>query len=90
MIMRLLLDIHRVKCFFTFSWMIVRCAFLINDLNNESSLNCDNLIHQVLVIFSDGLDEGVMKLEQQSELLRQSGKNNVNVITVCISSAQIT
>lgn len=28
---------------------------------------------KVLVIFSDGLDEGVMTLEQQSELLRQSG-----------------
>uniref|UniRef100_UPI003AAAA8F2 collagen alpha-6(VI) chain-like n=1 Tax=Centroberyx gerrardi TaxID=166262 RepID=UPI003AAAA8F2 len=28
---------------------------------------------KVLVIFSDGLDEDVMKLEQESELLRQSG-----------------
>lgn len=28
---------------------------------------------QVLVIFSDGLDEDVMKLEQESELLRKSG-----------------
>lgn len=34
-----------------------------------------NLIHQVLVIFSDGLDEDVMTLEKQVELLRQSGKN---------------
>lgn len=32
------------------------------------------LVHQVLVIFSDGLDEDVMKLEEESELLRQSGK----------------
>lgn len=31
------------------------------------------LVRQVLVIFSDGLDEDVMKLEQESELLRESG-----------------
>nr|XP_046254472.1 collagen alpha-6(VI) chain isoform X2 [Scatophagus argus] len=30
---------------------------------------------KVLVVFSDGLDEDVMKLEQESELLRQSGVN---------------
>lgn len=35
------------------------------------------MIFQVLVIFSDGLDEDVMKLEQESELLRKSGKKCV-------------
>ncbi|XP_071387197.1 collagen alpha-6(VI) chain-like [Centroberyx affinis] len=32
-----------------------------------------NAVVKVLVIFSDGLDEDMMKLEQESELLRQSG-----------------
>lgn len=35
-----------------------------------------NLFHQVLVIFSDGFDEDVVMLENESELLRQSGKNS--------------
>lgn len=34
------------------------------------------IIRQVLVIFSDGLDEDVMTLERESELLRQSGKTD--------------
>lgn len=37
------------------------------------------LIHQVLVIFSDGLDEDVMTLEQESELLRQSGEKTQTI-----------
>ena len=36
--------------------------------------NMSVVAHQVLVIFSDGLDEDVMSLEQQSEELRQAGK----------------
>uniref|UniRef100_A0A665U1Y2 VWFA domain-containing protein n=1 Tax=Echeneis naucrates TaxID=173247 RepID=A0A665U1Y2_ECHNA len=41
---------------------------------------------KVLVIFSDGLDEDVMKLEQESELLRQSGKNAL--LTVALEKAR--
>lgn len=36
-------------------------------------------IRQVLLIFSDGLDEDVMKLEEESERLRLSGK----CVSVC-------
>lgn len=39
----------------------------------------------MLVIFSDGLDEDVMKLEQESELLRQSGKTSVCNFPVLIA-----
>ena len=39
-----------------------------------NSLTFD-LVPQVLVIFSDGLNEDVMRLEHQSELLKQSGKH---------------
>lgn len=37
------------------------------------------LVRQVLVIFSDGLDEDVMTLEQESELLRQSGEKTQTI-----------
>lgn len=37
--------------------------------------NVNILICQVLVMFSDGLDEDVIRVKQESELLRQSGKN---------------
>nr|XP_040020900.1 collagen alpha-6(VI) chain-like isoform X1 [Gasterosteus aculeatus aculeatus] len=41
---------------------------------------------KVLVIFSDGLDEDVMKLEQESELLRQSGVSAL--LTVALDGAR--
>ncbi|XP_054477460.1 collagen alpha-6(VI) chain isoform X2 [Anoplopoma fimbria] len=41
---------------------------------------------KVLVIFSDGLDENVMKLEQESELLRQSGVHAL--LTVALDGAR--
>ncbi|XP_029361069.1 collagen alpha-6(VI) chain-like isoform X1 [Echeneis naucrates] len=41
---------------------------------------------KVLVIFSDGLDEDVMKLEQESELLRQSGVSAL--LTVALEKAR--
>ncbi|XP_070768321.1 collagen alpha-6(VI) chain-like [Enoplosus armatus] len=41
---------------------------------------------KVLVIFSDGLDEDVMKLEQESELLRQSGVSAL--LTVALEGAR--
>ncbi|XP_071402741.1 collagen alpha-6(VI) chain-like [Centroberyx affinis] len=41
---------------------------------------------KVLVIFSDGLDEDVMKLEQESELLRQSGVHAL--LTVALEGVQ--
>ena len=34
---------------------------------------------QVLVVFTDGLDEDVMKLEHQSELLRLSGEARMHM-----------
>ncbi|KAG8010914.1 Collagen alpha-6(VI) chain [Nibea albiflora] len=37
---------------------------------------------KVLVIFSDGLDEDVMKLEHESELLRESGVNSLLVVAL--------
>ncbi|XP_040899842.1 collagen alpha-6(VI) chain-like isoform X2 [Toxotes jaculatrix] len=37
---------------------------------------------KVLVIFSDGLDENVMKLEQESELLRKSGVSALLVVAL--------
>ncbi|XP_011603520.2 collagen alpha-6(VI) chain isoform X2 [Takifugu rubripes] len=37
---------------------------------------------KVLVIFSDGLDEDVMKLEQESELLRNSGVSALMVVAL--------
>ncbi|TMS01716.1 Collagen alpha-6(VI) chain [Larimichthys crocea] len=37
---------------------------------------------KVLVIFSDGLDEDVMKLEHESELLRQSGVNTLLIVAL--------
>lgn len=49
----------------------MRCSFPLNDFYNKSI----NFILQVLVIFSDGLDENVMSLERESDLLRKSGKN---------------
>ncbi|KAM3873545.1 LOW QUALITY PROTEIN: collagen alpha-6(VI) chain-like [Diretmus argenteus] len=41
---------------------------------------------KVLVIFSDGLDDDVMKLEQESELLRQSGVSAL--LTVALDRVQ--
>ncbi|KAM3873541.1 LOW QUALITY PROTEIN: collagen alpha-6(VI) chain [Diretmus argenteus] len=41
---------------------------------------------KVLVIFSDGLDDDVMKLEQESELLRQSGVSAL--LTVALDGVQ--
>lgn len=38
-----------------------------------SSSKTSVLVLQVLVIFSDGLDDDVMRLEYESERLRQSG-----------------
>ncbi|XP_024114131.1 collagen alpha-6(VI) chain isoform X2 [Oryzias melastigma] len=37
---------------------------------------------KVLVIFSDGLDEDIMKLEQESDLLRQSGVSALLVVAL--------
>uniref|UniRef100_A0A3Q3MP21 Collagen type VI alpha 6 chain n=1 Tax=Mastacembelus armatus TaxID=205130 RepID=A0A3Q3MP21_9TELE len=37
---------------------------------------------KVLVIFSDGLDEDVMKLEQESEMLRQSGVSALLIVAL--------
>ncbi|KAM7382826.1 hypothetical protein PAMP_002532 [Pampus punctatissimus] len=46
--------------------------------------NKSNAGVKVLVIFSDGLDEDVMKLEQASEMLRKSGVNAL--LTVALES----
>ncbi|KAK6326962.1 hypothetical protein J4Q44_G00026070 [Coregonus suidteri] len=43
---------------------------------------------KVLVIFSDGLDDDVMKLEQESELLRTKGKGINALLTVALEGVQ--
>ena len=40
---------------------------------------------QVLVVFTDGLNEDVMKLEHQSELLRLSGEAKIHM-ALCITA----
>ena len=57
-------------------FILVLCKTFITVPNPLVLMKCDNAAvdHQVMVIFSDGLDDDVMKLERESELLRQSGK----------------
>lgn len=50
-------------------------------------LTLPHLSPQVLIIFSDGLDEDVMRLEQESELLRKSSKK-INKNKVCSDEIQ--
>ena len=62
-------------------FVLALCKTFITVPDPSAPIKCDSaaITYQVLVIFSDGLDEDVMKLEWESELLRQSGKNKENV-----------
>ncbi|XP_034029371.1 collagen alpha-6(VI) chain [Thalassophryne amazonica] len=54
---------------------------LLNSFKNKFSTESKAGV-KVLVIFSDGLDEDVMKLEHESELLQQSGVSALLVVSL--------
>ncbi|XP_023137697.2 collagen alpha-6(VI) chain-like isoform X2 [Amphiprion ocellaris] len=60
---------------------------LLNFFNNRFRTKASSNV-KVLLIFSDGLDEDVMILEQESELLRQSGVSAL--LTVALDGADAT
>ncbi|KAJ7983921.1 hypothetical protein DPEC_G00369530 [Dallia pectoralis] len=61
-------------------------SFLMRSFHNK--FESSNAGVKVLVIFSDGLDEDVMKLEQEAEFLRTSGKGVNALLTVALEGVQ--